>query len=166
MADSITLVKKDDAQALFRNVLGKLYDIIELQIRGTTLSYKQFTDSADILIDQTLNEVPMETVARPSTESTGCQFPAPHDIFPPMPQPIRCSANTLSGVRCRGESFPPFTLCVAHWRYYRSHRFLPPGGAAHPGVIHPGDLWDTSNPYSKAARASETAIIPAAPNAP
>ena len=166
MTDTTLLVRKADVKELFHNVMGKLYGSIELQIRGTTVSYKQFTDSADILIDQILNEVPMETVPRPPTESTGSQFPSPHDIFFPRPQPIRCSANTLSGVRCKGESYSPFTLRATHWRYYRAHRFLPPGGAAHPGMIHPDDLWDTTNPYSRATRDSEYAILPANPTVP
>ena len=114
---------------------------MELQIRDTTLSFKQFTDSADILINQTLPQVPLDTYATSPTTTVGVQFPAPRDIFLPKPLPGRCSANTLAGTRCRGECFAPFTLCSTHWRYFRAHRFLPPGGAPEPGMPHPDDVW-------------------------
>ena len=166
MSQSEELVIKSDVHVLFHNVVEKLFDSIELQIRGTTLSYKQFTDSADILLDQVLAEVPLEPVVRPSTETIGLQFPAPCDIFHPKPQPVRCAANTLAGLRCRAESYSPFTLCATHWRYYRMHRFLPPGGAAEPGMAHPDDLWDRSNPYSTAAQPADYALIPLPPKGP
>ena len=134
-----------DVKALFHNVVEKLYDSIELQIRGTTVSFKQFTDSADILIDQVLEEVPIT----PMTDTVGIQFPEPHMIFDPKPKPLRCAANTLAGFRCRGEAYTPFTLCTTHWRYFRAHRTLPPGGATGPGAIHPDDVWDQTRRTSE-----------------
>ena len=130
------IVMSCDVKALFHNVVEKLYDSNELQIRGATVSFKQFTDSADILIDQVLEEVPIA----PPTDTVGMQFPEPHTIFYPEPMPTRCAANTLAGIRCRGEAYTPFTLRTTHWRYYRTHRTLPPGGATGPGTIHPDDV--------------------------
>ena len=141
MSQSREFVLKSDVVEHFSNVVEKLYDSVELQIRGTTLSSKQFTDSADILINQTLPQAPLDTYATSPTTTVGVQFPAPRDIFLPKPLPGRCSANTLAGTRCRGECFAPFTLCSTHWRYFRAHRFLPPGGAPEPGMPHPDDVW-------------------------
>ena len=85
MSNDTTTVPSSDVKALFRNVVEKLYDSIELQIRGPTVSFKQFTDSAGILIDQVLEEVP--PVQNPVKGDVGMQFPEPHTIFIQNPCP-------------------------------------------------------------------------------
>ena len=79
MSTSLDVVPTADVKSLFANVVGKLYDSIELQLSGATVSFKQFTDSADILIDQVLEEVPPDET--PEKLTTGVQFPEPHTIF-------------------------------------------------------------------------------------
>ena len=144
---------------LFATVSDRLFDSIELQVRNTTLTYKQFSDSASILLDQTLQESPLTmmqpiTTLNTTTNTVSTQFPFPHCIFEPKPSAGRCAANTLAGTRCRAESYLPFTLCTTHWRFYQRHRSLPPGGAQAPGNLHPSEVWNSAvsaynvyNPY-------------------
>ena len=125
-------VRLETVKLLFRNVIDKLYDAIELQISDATLPYKQFCDSAGILFEQTLLEVHMEPIAAAPSPSKATQFPGPHAIFTPRKKPSRCSANTLAGLRCRDGAFLPFTLCATQWRYFRRHRAFPLVGSLNP----------------------------------
>ena len=121
------VVSVADVKTLFLHVTEKLSDSFELPIRDTTLSYKQFCDSAEILLDQVMLETPL-TPGKPIKALL-----PPNTLFPTVtlnqkPSAGRCSANALSGLRCRGESYLPFTLRTIHWRYFQKHGILPPGG--------------------------------------
>ena len=85
MSTDTNTVLSCDVKSLFHNVVEKLCDSIVLQIRGTAVSFKQFTDSAGILIDQVLEEVP--PVQNPVKGDVGMQFPEPHTIFIQNPCP-------------------------------------------------------------------------------
>ena len=111
-----------DAKALFRNVIDKLLDSIELQISGKTLTYTQFSESADILFGQVLSEVPLEPAPQITQTSRAVQFPTPQIIFEPKPKPGRCAANTLAGLRCRG------------WGVFRRPPYAPPIGDTIKGI--------------------------------
>lgn len=148
---SRNLVGDEDVKTLFASVNDRLFDTIELQIRDATLPYKQFSDSASILMEQTLAESPLTLVGNPNTTvsaSVATQFPSPRCYFQPKPSAGRCAAKTLAAASCRAESFLPFTLRTAHWRSSQRHRLLYPGGGRGtktPGTLRPSEAWISSS---------------------
>ena len=72
--------------------------------------------------------------------------PPPGAYNPTTPPGVRFSSNTLRNKRCRRTAYPPHTLCEVRWDYWKSHGYLPGGGAVRPGLPHPGNIWTGPGP--------------------
>ena len=115
MNSFIALVKKDDAQALFHNVMGQLYDTIELQIRVP--HSPSHISSSPIVRTYSLTKPSMKSQwkQRPDLRRNRLEvnFPRRAIYFPPGRNPFVVLPTHYPEFVAEAKVFPR-SLCVQH----------------------------------------------------
>ena len=156
----------EEFQSRLCNLTDTLYEefVVPNPYRGHTMvsfrEYRQFVETLietyfDFALPSNLVHAPQVQAAIVNRVPTPVAPPAPvAPIVTPAPRlrpnfenAVRCASNTLTtGERCARAAFRPYTLCAVHFRYFKVHNRLPPGGAVCPGRPHPTDVWPAHRP--------------------
>ena len=143
----------DEFQGRLRNLTDALYEefvVPNPYVNPVHRTYNEYSQLVDALIESNFDfsYYPSRSGQNSAVQPAICATPAPPAVNTPLglhpnfEHAVRCASNTLAtGNRCNRASFLPFTLCSVHFRYWKTHKFLPPGGASAPGIPHPTDLW-------------------------
>ena len=151
----------DQFQARLRNLTDTTYQEFVVPnpfMPPSLVPYNEYRQFVDLLVESYFDFLPPSNLVVPPANPI-----IPHATVPPVPAPtaaprgpelhpnferaVRCASITLStGDRCARAAFHPYTLCSVHYRYFKVHNMLPPGGAVGPGRPHPQDAWPAPKP--------------------
>ena len=153
-------------QSRLRNLADALYQEFVVPnpfMPPVLVTYNEYREFVDVLVESyfdfslpsNLAQGPPANARVSNALNANVARPAPvPPITPPGPmlhpnfeRAVRCAINTpATGERCCRASFRPYTLCSCHYRYYKVHNRLPPGGAVAPGRPHHTDVWPAPRP--------------------
>ena len=127
------------------------------------VTYHEYRQFVDLLIESYFDFVlPSNLVAHPPavpitptvpnfpviTPTPGGQAAPPGpQLHPNFERAARCASNTIAtGERCCRAAFIPYTLRSVNYRFFKVHKYLPPGGADTTGRPRPLDVWPAPRP--------------------